>query len=42
MGEYHNSDGDLERFRFRLGIAALLVLTAFAILVGRFVWLQFL
>ena len=42
MGEFHNSDGDLERFRFRLGIATLLVLTAFAILVGRFVWLQFL
>ena len=40
MGDFHNSEGDLDRFRFRLGIASLLVLLAFAILTGRFVWLQ--
>ena len=40
MGDFHNADGDLERFRFRIGIAALLVLLAFGVLLGRFVWLQ--
>jgi penicillin-binding protein 2 len=40
MGDFHNTDGDLERFRFRIGIAALLVLLAFGVLLGRFVWLQ--
>ena len=40
MGDFHNSEGDLDRFRFRLGIASLVVLLAFAILTGRFVWLQ--
>ena len=39
MGDFHNSEGDLDRFRFRLGIASLVVLLAFAILTGRFVWL---
>lgn len=40
MGDFHTSEGDLERFRFRLGFAAIFVLLAFAILVFRFVWLQ--
>lgn len=40
MGDFHNADGDLNRFRFRIGIAALLVLLAFGVLLGRFVWLQ--
>ena len=40
MGNFHNPDSDLDRFRFRLGIATLAVLLAFGILIGRFVWLQ--
>ena len=40
MGDFHNADGDLDRFRFRIGIAALLVLLAFGVLLGRFIWLQ--
>ena len=40
MGDFHNSEGDLDRFRFRLGFAAVFVLLAFALLLGRFVWLQ--
>jgi penicillin-binding protein 2 len=40
MADFYNSDGDLERFRFRLGVAALLVLACFALLIGRFFWLQ--
>lgn len=40
MGDFHNSDADLDRFRFRTGIAAAFVLFAFALLLGRFVWLQ--
>ena len=40
MGDFHNPESDLDRFRFRLGIAALVVLLAFGTLVGRFVWLQ--
>ncbi len=40
MGDFHNSESDLDRFRFRLGIAALVVLLAFGTLIGRFVWLQ--
>ncbi len=40
MGNFHNDEGDLSRFRFRLGIAALLLLLAFGLLLGRFVWLQ--
>ena len=40
MGDFHNTESDLDRFRFRLGIAALVVLLAFGTLVGRFVWLQ--
>ncbi|MBI2307046.1 MAG: penicillin-binding protein 2 [Rhodocyclales bacterium] len=37
---FHHQDGDLERFRFRLGFAAVAVLAAFAVLFARFVWLQ--
>lgn len=40
MSEFHNPDGDLPRFRFRLGFTAVSVLIAFAILFGRFFWLQ--
>ena len=40
MGDFHNPDSDLDRFRFRIGIAALMVLLAFGVLIGRFVWLQ--
>ena len=40
MGDFHNADSDLDRFRFRIAIAALLVLLAFGALLGRFVWLQ--
>ena len=40
MGDFHNPDSDLDRFRFRIGFAAISVLLAFALLLGRFVWLQ--
>ena len=40
MGTFHNAESDLDRFRFRLGIATLVVLLAFGTLIGRFVWLQ--
>jgi penicillin-binding protein 2 len=40
VSEFHNPDGDLPRFRFRLGFTAVSVLIAFAILFGRFFWLQ--
>ncbi len=40
MSEFHNPDGELPRFRFRLGFTIALVLICFAILFGRFVWLQ--
>ncbi len=40
MGDFHNSEADLDRFSFRLGFTAVCVLLAFAILLGRFVWLQ--
>jgi penicillin-binding protein 2 len=42
MSDFHNDENERDRFRFRLGIAALVVLTAFGILIGRFAWLQFL
>ena len=42
MSDFHNDEIERDRFRFRLGIAALVVLTAFGILIGRFTWLQFL
>jgi penicillin-binding protein 2 len=40
VGDFHNPDSDLDRFRFRIGFAAISVLLAFALLLGRFVWLQ--
>ncbi len=40
MSSFHNPDADVNRFRFRLGIASLVVLLAFGLLLGRFVWLQ--
>ena len=40
MSDFHNPDGDLPRFRFRLGFTAVVVLVGFAILFGRFFWLQ--
>ena len=40
MGDFHNPDSDLDRFRFRIGFAAISILLAFGLLVGRFVWLQ--
>ena len=40
MGHFTNPEADLDRFRFRLGFAAIFVLLAFGVLLGRFVWLQ--
>lgn len=40
MGDFHNPEGDLDRFRFRSGFAAIAVLLAFGLLLGRFIWLQ--
>jgi len=40
VGDFHNPDSDIDRFRFRLGFAAAAVLLAFCLLIGRFVWLQ--
>jgi penicillin-binding protein 2 len=40
VGDFHNPDSDLDRFRFRIGFAAIGVLLAFTLLLGRFVWLQ--
>ena len=40
MGDFHNPESDIDRFRFRLGIAAAAVLLAFGLLLSRFVWLQ--
>lgn len=40
MGDFHNPDSDLDRFRFRLGFTAVAMLFAFALLFGRFFWLQ--
>jgi len=37
---FHSPDDGLDRFRFRLGFAAVAVLLAFLLLIGRFVWLQ--
>ena len=37
---FHNQDSELERYRFRLGFAFVAVLIAFAVLLGRFFWLQ--
>jgi penicillin-binding protein 2 len=40
VGNFTNPEADLDRFRFRLGFAAIFVLLAFAVLLGRFIWLQ--
>jgi len=40
VGDFHNPEADLDRFRFRSGFAAVAVLLAFSLLLGRFVWLQ--
>lgn len=40
MGHFTNPEADLDRFRFRVGFAAILVLLAFGLLLARFVWLQ--
>ncbi len=40
MGDFNNPEADLDRFQFRLGFAVVFVLLAFAVLLGRFVWLQ--
>ncbi|HJW25725.1 MAG TPA: penicillin-binding protein 2 [Rhodocyclaceae bacterium] len=40
MSDFHTSESDLERFRFRLSFAAIAVLLAFCLLIGRFFWLQ--
>lgn len=40
MGDFNNPEADLDRFRFRLGFAAVFVIVCFGILIGRFVWLQ--
>jgi len=40
VGDFHNPDSDIDRFRFRLGFAAVTVLLAFGLLIGRFFWLQ--
>ncbi|MBW7902017.1 MAG: penicillin-binding protein 2 [Rhodocyclaceae bacterium] len=37
---FHQQDGDFDRFRFRVGFAAVAVLFAFSILFARFFWLQ--
>jgi penicillin-binding protein 2 len=40
VSDFHNPDGDLPRFRFRLLFAAIAVIVAFCILLARFFWLQ--
>ncbi|PKO38384.1 MAG: penicillin-binding protein 2 [Betaproteobacteria bacterium HGW-Betaproteobacteria-4] len=40
MVHFTNPEADVDRFRFRLGVAAICVLLAFGILFGRFFWLQ--
>ena len=40
MSNFHNTESDLDRFRFRLGFVAIAVLLAFGLLIGRFFWLQ--
>jgi penicillin-binding protein 2 len=40
MGEFRNPDAGQEQFRTRLGVAAAVVLLCFAILLGRFFYLQ--
>lgn len=40
MGNFHNPEADLDRFRFRVGFTAIAVVLAFGLLIGRFFWLQ--
>jgi penicillin-binding protein 2 len=40
VGNFTNPEADVDRFRFRLGFAAVFVLLAFGLLLGRFIWLQ--
>lgn len=40
MGDFNNPEADLDRFRFRSGFAAIVVLFAFGLLLSRFIWLQ--
>ena len=40
MSDFHNPEGDLDRFRFRIGVSAVFVLLAFGLLLARFIWLQ--
>lgn len=40
MSDFHNPEGNLERFRFRVLVAGFAILGAFALLVGRFTYLQ--
>ncbi len=40
MGDFHNPEADIDRFRFRVGFAVVFVLLTFALLIGRFIWLQ--
>ncbi len=40
MGDFHNPDAELDRFRFRTGFAAATVLLCFSMLLARFIWLQ--
>ena len=40
-GEYRDPGAELKRFQLRLGVAAAAVLAAFAVLLGRFAYLQF-
>lgn len=40
MSSFHNPEADTDRFRFRLGFAAVFVLLCFSVLLGRFIWLQ--
>ncbi len=40
MTEFKNAERELHNFRFRLSVAAALVLVCFSILLARFIWLQ--
>jgi penicillin-binding protein 2 len=40
VSDFHNTESDLDRFRFRLGFVAIAVLFAFGLLFSRFFWLQ--
>lgn len=40
MGDFHNPENDIERFRFRVVFCAIAVLLSFGVLLARFIWLQ--